>query len=704
VTVRRGFAAAVGVVTVLVCLASTAAQAGAAPVRSPEVVAGRYIVVFGGAVRDVAVEAGRLGRSHGFRVAHRYTHAVRGFSAELNAGQLRALEAERSVVTVVPDRPVRASGAVPLASGDSAPSGVRRMAVATPTEVRAASHANIAVIDSGIDLDHPDLNAVGGVNCVGPGAPDDDNGHGTHVAGTIAARNNGSGVVGVAPGTRVYAAKVLDATGNGTWSQIICAIDWVTSTRSDADPANDIAVANMSLGGPGTPVSSCATTADVLHQAICRSTAAGVTYVVAAGNDGWDFDYASVPDVPAAYPEVLTVTAIADSDGTPGARGGAPACATAERDDAAASFSNYAATSAGAAHTVAAPGTCIASSWPGGGWATLSGTSMAAPHVAGLAALCVDEGGVPGACAGRAPSEVVRRIRGDATTRTAADPGFGFAGDPTRPSPGRSYGYLAAPASTADTTAPAVASTAPAAGATGVAASAPIRVDFSEPMDEASAQAAFSLVRTSDGSAVAGSFSWSGASLVFDPAVDLSAGAAYSARIGATARDRAGNTLSAATAWSFTVTSAAATAVAPSAIVIQSGSLRAGDATRLRNDDDAFFQVTSTTRSTYATAWYARFTSVSNALASLRVTYRGRNSLACSQTVSIWRWTTNSWVQLDARSVGTVEIGIDVAVGGSRADYVSGTSGTGEVRVRIRCTTTKGTFHASGDQLQLTVG
>jgi subtilisin family serine protease len=115
---------------------------------------------------------------------------------------------------------------------------------------------NVAVIDTGIDLTHPDLQAVNGTNCVSPGAPaQDDNGHGTHLAGTIAARNNGSGVTGMVPGTTVYAVKVLNAAGSGRESQFICGVDWVTANAARLN----IKVANVSLGGPRerwTPASS----------------------------------------------------------------------------------------------------------------------------------------------------------------------------------------------------------------------------------------------------------------------------------------------------------------------------------------------------------------------------------------------------------------------------------------------------------------
>ncbi|HWC25663.1 MAG TPA: S8 family serine peptidase [Solirubrobacteraceae bacterium] len=437
-----------------------AADAGASATASAgrSVVPDRYIVLYANGVEDARAATARMERAHGFRARLRYTSAVRGFAATLTDAQVERLRDDPNIASVTGDRVVRASAAVPLAPGEPLPpTGVRRIETATAGTARQHSSVTVAVLDSGIDLDHPDLNAVHGKNCIDGSAPaDDDEGHGTHVAGTIAARNNGAGVVGVAPDTRLVAVKVLDAEGSGTTSQVICGIDWVTATLTDGVVDNDVAVANMSLGASGPALRTCGTTNDPMHRAICASTAAGATYVAAAGNDGWDFDYAQQPDVPAAYPEVLTVTAMSDTDGGPGGLG--TSCSSA--DDTRADYSNFALTQAGADHAIAAPGSCIRSTWQGGGHRTLSGTSMAAPHVAGAVALCLGEARGSRPCAGLRPAQIIARMRAQAQSRSTADGGYGFAGDPLRPLPDSYFGHLVA----ADTRAAAVSLTEPAHG------------------------------------------------------------------------------------------------------------------------------------------------------------------------------------------------------------------------------------------------
>jgi subtilisin family serine protease len=380
-----------------------------------------YVVLFQDDV-DAATKVAELERSQHFRADHHYVASLSGFAAKLTARQRDAVAHDASVAEIHEDRSVRLAPSARTTRAATLATGVRRIGGGA----KAADGVAVAVLDTGIDLGHPDLVALAGTNCVGgatrrPTAVSDGHGHGTHVAGTIAGRNG----IGVAPGTTVYAVKVLDDQGRGSTSQLICGIDWVTANASRLG----IRVASLSLGMPGAADSDCGRSSkDVLHKAICKSISAGVVYVVAAGNDATDI----AGDVPSGYPEVLAVTAMSDTDGAPGGRGGNAACGPRERDDAYASFSNYAGGAAGAAHLVAAPGVCIRSSWPGGGYKTISGTSMAAPHVAGAVALCI----ASGACRGGAAA-VIARIRADAAAH-----GGGFAGDERAPIARRHYGDL----------------------------------------------------------------------------------------------------------------------------------------------------------------------------------------------------------------------------------------------------------------------
>lgn len=321
---------------------------------------------------DPQVEGRRLAQQHGGRTGHVYEHALNGFQFFGTEQAARNLERNPRVRAVIADGVVHALE-------QTAPTGVRRIdAPAAHTATHRGSGAVVAVIDTGIDLDHPDL--IGNIHslrrdCTGTnttGVGDDDQGHGTHVAGTIAAVDNGIGVIGVAPAAKVVPVKVLKANGSGSWADVICGIDYV------AQNSGTINVANLSLGGAGSS-KGCAN-GDALEQAVCNAVGKGVTVVAAAGNDSKD----AAGFVPAAYPAAITVSAFSDRDGTStnvGCSGMGPwkTC-----DEVFASFSNY-----GSIVDVLAPGVSINSTLMGGGYGTKSGTSMAAPHVAGVAALAI---------------------------------------------------------------------------------------------------------------------------------------------------------------------------------------------------------------------------------------------------------------------------------------------------------------------------
>ena len=310
-------------------------------------------------------------------VTHTYGSALKGFAAKIPVGKLEAVRSDPRVAYVAQDREIHASA-------QSLPKGINRvdgdLSSTNAGNSSGSVNADVAIIDTGI-YDHVDLNIKGGYNCTSTNrsAWADGNGHGTHVAGTVAARDNTIGVVGAAPGARLWAIKVLNDNGQGSYSSIICGINRVTQMNNDASTTNNIEVANMSLGGGGADDGNCGyTNNDPLHKAVCKSVAAKITFVVAAGNDGSHVSNY----VPASYNEVITVSALADYNGKP--FGGALNTCNhdPQDDDDFAYFSNF-----GSDVDVGAPGVCINSTWKGGGYKIISGTSMASPHVAGAAAL-----------------------------------------------------------------------------------------------------------------------------------------------------------------------------------------------------------------------------------------------------------------------------------------------------------------------------
>lgn len=335
-----------------------------------------YIVVLKDDVSNPQDVANEMALQHGLNISHVYSHSIKGYSAVIPDSQLSKVLSDDRVKYADKDYIVSISApggqkGPPSGGGDKQSSSKPSQVI--PTGIKRINSPNIAsvdvdvaVIDTGIS-DHYDLNVVGGVNCSTGKSYKDGNGHGTHVSGTIGAKNDQYGVVGVAPDARLWAVRVLNNAGSGSWASVICGIDWV------AAHANTIEVANMSLGGGGT---DGACNSNSMHQAICNAVNAGVTFVVAAGNSSDD----AANHIPAAYDEVITVSALADFDGDSGGNG-SPTCRS-DEDDTFANFSNY-----GEDVDIIAPGVCILSTWNDGGFNTISGTSMASPHVAGAAAL-----------------------------------------------------------------------------------------------------------------------------------------------------------------------------------------------------------------------------------------------------------------------------------------------------------------------------
>jgi subtilisin len=351
---------------------------------------GQYIAVFKPDVPNAPETARALSRQLGIDLSHVYQHSIRGFAFAGPEQAAQALARNPWIAYVEQDQWARSTSA-----DDLLPTGVRRAGIdeswlAAISPDRQPVDARIAIIDGGFDRHHPDLNIdpdgirffqqttkVKGqsiTTIVSDDKWDDDNGHGTHVGGTAAANGR---IVGVAPGARLTAVKVL-SNGSAPWSVVIAGVDWVAAN------ANRFDVANMSLGGGFNQAA---------NDAVQGATQKGVVMVVAAGNAGGDASKMS----PASEPTAITVSAMADFDGLPGALSESTwsftssACkdpATGDTipttDDTRVCWSNW-----GPIVDICAPGTRIYSTWLNGGYHTISGTSMAAPHVAGAAALYI---------------------------------------------------------------------------------------------------------------------------------------------------------------------------------------------------------------------------------------------------------------------------------------------------------------------------
>ena len=344
---------------------------------------GRYIVILQPGF-DTAAVVDRTGNGQGraVKAERSFGKVVRGFTARLDATQRQALEADPGVVAVVPDEVVELAA-------QTIPTGVSRIGtksngVALINGIDERVDADVAIVDTGIQSNHPDLNVVGGYNCstTNKAAWRDVQGHGTHVAGTVGALDNTYGAVGVAPGARLWAVKILNDDGYGLLSWYVCGLDWVLAQRDPVDSSRPLFEAvNMSVVKDGKDDKNCGNTnGDVLHKAICRVVKGGIPVVAAAGNDQRN----ASTRIPAAYSEVITVSALADTDGKAGGLGGnrCYSWGSYDKDDTFADFSNY-----GTVVDIIAPGKCIWSTKTGSTYGYSSGTSMATPAVAGAVAL-----------------------------------------------------------------------------------------------------------------------------------------------------------------------------------------------------------------------------------------------------------------------------------------------------------------------------
>ncbi|PKV87990.1 S8 family peptidase [Streptomyces sp. TLI_146] len=339
---------------------------------APGAVGGSYIVTLKDSTSASSAAGRELAARYGARISRTYGTALNGYAVRADAGRARRLAADPGVVSVAQDSAVALEH-----RQDDRPGGAPPAPAPQVTWPRGGGAGVTAyVIDTGVRTTHREF---GGRASSGWDFVDDDadaqdgNGHGTHVAATLA-----GATTGVAGSAAVVAVRVLDDRGTGTTARVIAGIDWVTRH------AHRPAVANLSLGGAPSPE---------LDRAVRGAVAAGVTFTVAAGNEGEP----AARHSPARVAEAITVGA-------------------SDRDDARASFSNW-----GSALDLFAPGTGVVSAWNTGDTAyrTLSGTSMAAPHVAGAAALYL--GGYPAAD----PAEVGAALTARAATGriTRAGPG-----------------------------------------------------------------------------------------------------------------------------------------------------------------------------------------------------------------------------------------------------------------------------------------
>lgn len=338
--------------------ASVIALAGAsiAAPASAQKIENSYICVFQPglvAKGNVKAEANRAAQAAGGQVKHEYKNTIRGFTVHASAQGVANMQAKNPRIAFCEQDQVMSTEAKPGEGAKGKPGGGSQPVESTPWGVtrvgggQTGATGRAIVIDTGVDFDHPDLNVNSSLaaNFTNDRDGDDLNGHGTHVAGTIAAiKGNGIGVVGVAPGVTVIPVKVLDRRGSGSNSGVIAGVDYAASIANSND------VANMSLGGGFS---------QALNDAVIAAAQSGLRFALAAGNESTSATTKSPAS--ANHPNIYTISSFANGDNW-------------------SSFSNY----GNPPVDFAEPGSSIPSTYKSGGYATLSGTSMASPHMAGL--------------------------------------------------------------------------------------------------------------------------------------------------------------------------------------------------------------------------------------------------------------------------------------------------------------------------------
>jgi subtilisin family serine protease len=364
-----------------------------------EVVPNEYIVVLRKGVNDVSGEAAKAQRL-GAQVMNRYQYALKGYAVRLSPAALRELRKNPNIDFIQPNQVMHADVAQQCSPYTNCPWGLDRIDEENlpmdgiynqpPQAPNQGASVHVYSIDTGVRITHNEFGgrASNGFDCISSDPiAQDDNGHGTHTSGTMA-----GSTYGVAKQAQVVAVKVLNAGGSGSTAQVVCGVDWVTQN------AIKPAVANMSLGGGIQPA---------LDNAVAASIASGVSYSLSAGND---FSLSACQKSPARVATAMTVAATGNPWGQ------TPPVVPPPSPDARAAYSNI-----GTCVDIFAPGSNILSSWNSSDNATnnISGTSMAAPHVAGAIALLLD------VKPNLTPAQVSNILTNRATTGVVQNPGNG---------------------------------------------------------------------------------------------------------------------------------------------------------------------------------------------------------------------------------------------------------------------------------------